>query len=207
MNLDEKQIQNEMEDLYDYCSICLELLNDKDQIKTTKCKHSYHKNCLKVMNEYYSKKNIISKCPMCNMIIENQNKYEIEMNEFKPLTIQEFIDLINDMIDNYDEYNLNQNPEIILSNIMEYFNGKKNDNFPLEIFFKLLVFDRIEKYSFFSYNYWFSKKTYKYQLVKILNNNHRWIIINSNKKYYDIFLDDNDTIIIDNIDNIDYNIL
>jgi len=200
MNLEEKQKEKEMEDLYDYCSICLELLNDKDQIKTTKCNHSYHNNCFKVMNDYYSKKNIISKCPMCNMIIENQNKYEIGMNEFKTLTIQEFIDLINNMIDNYDKYNLNQNPEIILSNIMEYFNGKKNDNFPLEIFFKLLVFDRIEKYSFFSYNYWFSKKTYKYQLVKILNNNHSWIIINSNKKYYDIFLDDNDTIIIDNID-------
>ena len=207
-----------MEEEKNICSICLDLLidnndnndndnndndnndndndnndndnNDNNDIIITDCNHCFHNNCINDLCEYYMKKNIICKCPLCKSLL-NINI------DIKYISIEIFIKELNNKINEYDQNILNQNPEIILDNVMYSFNGMHKSIFPKDIFFNLLVFDRIDKYSFYSYNYWFSKKSYKYQLVKILNNENAWILKNSYKKYYDISLDVNDNVIID----------
>jgi len=179
-----------MEEEKDICSICLELFINNNDIMITDCNHSFHINCINDLCEYYMKKNIICKCPMCKSIIKVNTS-------IKYISIEMFIKELNNKINEYDQNILNQDPEIILDNLMYSFNGMNKSIFPKDLFFNLLVFDRIDKYSFYSYNYWFSKKPYKYQLVKILNNENAWILKNSYKKYYDISLDVNDNVIID----------
>lgn len=41
------------------CVICLEKYNKKENIRTLKCKHFYHKNCI----DEWMKNN--DKCPLC----------------------------------------------------------------------------------------------------------------------------------------------
>lgn len=169
------------EDNTDICSLCLEILNKKD-IFTTSCNHQFHTLCWKELLEFLIKYKKEQKCPLCNK----------NLNIIKILNKNEFIDLINGMINRYDIYELNENPEIALANILEYFNEKKNYNFPEIIYSKILVFEKIYKYSIFTYNYWFLVKTYKYKLVNIINNNSIVFNYKDNSKIYYKFDLDND---------------
>jgi len=147
-----------IKDLIDICSICLEPFPEKNDIYITLCNHYFHNSCIKELVKYQNKHKKESKCPMCNEILT------INENKTKVMNLDEFIHFINNMINEYDSFELNINPEIILDNVLEFLNRIKNYNLPNEIFSKILIFDKVYKYSFFSYNYWFSKKYYKYEL-------------------------------------------
>ena len=60
-----KHLKNKnIKGLMSECSICIEELNDVDEVLFTKCSHVFHKNCI---NKWISEYNI--KCPICKIDI------------------------------------------------------------------------------------------------------------------------------------------
>ena len=183
----------------DICSICLENL-ENNEIIVTSCDHVYHTKCIIDLFDYmYLSNNLNRLCPNCRKNIKDEIPTKIILHDRDhflndKMNILDFFQFISNQFNIYNE--IYPDPDTALDNLMYSFYGLNNFDFPMEIYFKNLVFTKIRLYSLFSFKYWFSKKSYVYELTEILPytdekpNEY-------NKKIYSVLLDDDGITVID----------
>ena len=77
------EYSDELKELGENCTICLNNFQNADKIRKTKCKHLFHSECFEKWVQGYEEKEIL-KCPNCNIILlgcGNQTEEGGERNE------------------------------------------------------------------------------------------------------------------------------
>jgi hypothetical protein len=77
------EYNDELKELGDNCTICLNNFQNEDKIRKTKCKHLFHSECFEKWVQGYEEKEIL-KCPNCNVVLlgcDNQTEEGGERNE------------------------------------------------------------------------------------------------------------------------------
>jgi hypothetical protein len=97
------------------CSICLQELDDKDNLFTTSCNHTFHRSCIVQLK--------IDKCPLCrhegillNILFETIYSHTLHNDENNKRQIME---LIEKVYKEYLEFIKEYNQSVFISDVLE----------------------------------------------------------------------------------------